>query len=280
VKQEILDKLLAFEASMRRLRADIKALEVDRVNRQIIREQADDLATEWVEDLRSPLEHKFSLDPAVIEDMSAQMKRLHVLSRPGNRKTSYVETLSAALKDFKNRYVLPIQQTSFESDTKFDLANLVKGLEDVDETEYLTEAIACANSGYRRAAIVMGWCAAIDRAQRKIQLLGFQAFNDAAANIRAQSTGKYKRWNKAFTVASLSDLQEIFDTDLIVVLEGMGLIEGNQAQRLRTDFEYRNNSAHPGRAPIEDPHLVAFFTDICAIILLSPEFDLSLTSND
>jgi len=67
----------------------------------------------------------------------------------------------------------------------------------------------------------------------------------------------------------------VFDTDLLVVLEGMGLLDGNQAERLRTCFQYRNHSAHPGEAPIDDPHLIAFFSDIAAIVLQNQQFAIA-----
>ena len=132
--------------------------------------------------------------------------------------------------------------------------------------------MSCASEGYKRAAIVLGWCAAVDRMQRKVLGLGLSAFNAASAKLTAQASGKFKRWNKEFTLTSLGELQTVFDTELVVVLEGMGLLDGNQAQRLETCFQYRNHSAHPGQAPIEDPHVVAFFSDINAIILQNPNF--------
>lgn len=272
MKQQIFEQLAVFEKGLRQLRKAVADLDTPRVSRQALLQQAESLATSWVEELRSPLEHKFQIDPAVIQDMSELMKRLHVLSRPGNRQTSYDAVLGGALKDFKNRFVLPIQQTAISVETPFDLMKLVAGLTDADEGEYLTEAIACANQGHRRAAIVMGWCAAIDRVHKTVQLLGFASFNAASGKAKSQTTGKHKNWNKQFAVTTMGDLQAVFDRDLIVVLETMELIDSNQADRLRTDFEYRNQSAHPGQAPIEDPHLVAFFTDICSILLLNPAF--------
>jgi hypothetical protein len=117
----------------------------------------------------------------------------------------------------------------------------------------------------------MGWCAAIDKIQKKILLLGLGQFNKASTNLKNQTSGKFKNWNKEFNVTSLSELQTVFDTDLLVVLEGMQLLDGNQAERLRTCFQYRNHSAHPGEAPIQDAHLIAFFTDITEIVLKNPK---------
>jgi hypothetical protein len=50
------------------------------------------------------------------------------------------------------------------------------------------------------------------------------------------------------------------------------LIDGNQHQRLRFCFELRNNSAHPGQAPIEPENVYSFYSDITKIVLNNPKF--------
>lgn len=142
-----------------------------------------------------------------------------------------------------------------------------------EESDYLKEAVECAEAGHKRAAIVLGWCALVDKLQKQILRMGLDKFNAASNKVKNQTSGKFKNWNKQFSVTTLSELQTVFDTDLLVVLEGMNLIDGNQAERLRTCFQYRNHSAHPGEAPIEDAHVVAFFTDINAIVLQNPTFN-------
>jgi hypothetical protein len=143
----------------------------------------------------------------------------------------------------------------------------------VSERSFVEEAIICIDHAAARAAIVLGWCAAIHRMRKKIESVGFAAFNTASAQLKSQSTGKYKRWNKEFALTTFGELQTtVFDTDLIIVLERMALIDGSQAQRLETCFEYRCHSAHPGEAPIGDPHVVAFFHDIVEMVLANPKF--------
>jgi hypothetical protein len=255
------------------LRKGIAAYGPSAVAKGALRSDAEQIATEWVEELRSPLEHKFKLNPENIENMSALMKRLHVLSRPNNLKSSYLTTLDAALDHFKDKFILPIQQTSTAVESVFDLQKLVKGLTNPEESNYLQEAIDCANSGYRRAAIVLGWCAAIDRIQRKILSIGLAKFSTTSTQLKQQTSGRHQRFNKEFKITTMGELQTVFDTDLITICEGMGLLDSNQADRLtKVDFQYRNHSAHPGEAPIEDPHLVAFFTDLNEIILANPTF--------
>lgn len=273
-KQTILKELTAFERELRSLRSDVKRLTTQKIHRQDLRDRAEDLATRWVEDLRSPLEHRFGLSPDVIAEMANHMKHLHVLSRPGNRKVTWENRLDEVLKSYKNRFMLPIQQMPEPQESTYSLSRVVTALSDVEESDYLEEAVACADAGFTRAAVVMGWCAVVDRIQRRVQQAGFEAFNQASEELKRQTSGKFKRYNKSFNVTTLSELQAVFDTDLIMVLEGMELLDGNQATRLRRRFEERNQSAHPGDAPIGEVHVEAFFIDIVEIVLTNPKFEL------
>jgi hypothetical protein len=272
MKKSILSKLDLFKQELQTLKKDISNLEAKTVNRPQLRNRADAIATMWVEELRSPLEHKFHVSKTLIEKTAAEMKQLHVLSRPSNLKTSYLSVINATLKQFDDKFTLPIKQSPTEVEGIFDLQKLVPGLIDPEESDYLKEAVECAQAGHKRAAIVLGWCALIDKIQKHIVRVGLHQFNAASTKIKNQTSGKFKNWNKEFSVATLSELQTVFDTDLLVVLEGMNLIDGNQAERLRTCFQYRNHSAHPGEAPIEDAHVVAFFSDVNAIVLQNPAF--------
>lgn len=274
MKSTIIDALRHYKSELTTLKRDISKLETQRVSRKSLRDSAENIASKWVEELRSPLEHKFKIEKKVIEETSEQMKLLHVLSRPNNQKSSYTKCINKILKDFDNKFILPIQTESEEVNELPELQKILKTITDQDETEYLSEAISCAQSGYLKAAVVMGWCATIDRIQRKVMLLGFDKFNRTSQKIKSQTSGKFKRWNKEFNISTLSELQTVFDTDLIVILEGMELVDGNQAQRLETCFQYRNHSAHPGEAPIEPAHAVSFFVDINKIILSNEKFDI------
>jgi hypothetical protein len=273
MKQSILDKLDHFKKELQSLKKDVSDVEGTTINRVGIRKQADTIANMWVEELRSSLEHKFKLPKDLIEKTAAEMKQLHVLSRPSNLKSSYLKTINSTLSKFDDKFVLPIKQSATEVENIFDLETLVPGLSDPEESDYLKEAVECAEAGHKRGAIVLGWCALVDKLQKQILRMGLDKFNAASIKVKNQTSGKFKNWNKQFSVTTLSELQTVFDTDLLVVLEGMNLIDGNQAERLRTCFQYRNHSAHPGEAPIEDAHVVAFFTDINAIVLQNPIFN-------
>lgn len=272
MKEEFLAQLISFKVSLQSLKKDLNGLKTKSVAKKAIRQAADNVASMWVEKIRSQLEHKFKIERGTVEHTAEQVKRLHVLSRPNNLKSSYLKCVNNILKQFDDKFILPIKQTVPDTKNLLDLQNLIPGLTNADESAYLKEAIECAQSGHYRAAVVMGWCAGIDRLQKKIMLLGLNKFNATSKSLKNQTTGKFKRWNKEFNIASQAELQTIFDTDLIVILEGMELIDGNESERLETCFQYRNHSAHPGQAPIESAHVVAFFTDITKILLTNPKF--------
>ena len=228
MKQETIEKLEKFRNRLRALRRVVNQASGERINKGSIMSSADEIATTWVEELRSPVEHKFKIPTEDIRDMAAHMKQLHVLSRPSNRKSSYLKTINAALRKFDDRFILPIKQSQVEVESVLDLRKLIPDLPDSEESDYPTEAIDCAQAGYRRAAMVMGWCATIDRIQKQILKIGLDKVNLASVEIKNRKTGKFKNWNKEFAISTLGELQAIFDTDLIVLIEWLGLIDGNQ----------------------------------------------------
>jgi hypothetical protein len=272
MKKDILNKLEDFRKKVINLKKDVSTLKSKRVSKISIRNEADAVANIWVEELRSPLEHKFHSDSDAIAQTADDMKRLHILSRPNNLKSSYLAVINRVLKDFDNKFILPIKQTSISIEKVLDLTKIIPSLPSPEESQYLKEAIECATEGHQRAAIVMGWCCVIDRMQRKIMSVGLSKFNSASTMLKNQTSGKFKNWKKEFHISTISELQQVFDNDLIIVLEGMELLDGNQAERLKTCFQYRCHSAHPGEAPIQDAHVIALFTDINEIILQNSKF--------
>lgn len=273
MKAELVEDLRDFKKRLNTLKRAVSALKTNRVSKTAIRTDAENLADLWVEQIRSPLEHKFKLDKQLITATAEHFKRLHQLSRPNNLKSSYLDCLNSILTDFDDRFILPVQQSGGEPESILQLHKLVPLLADAHQSDYLREAIECAEANHSKAAIVMGWCAAIDRIQQKVMALGLANFNATSTAVKNQTSGKYKRWVKEFKATTEAELQAVFDTDLIIVVENMGLFDGNESERLEICFTYRNQSAHPGKAPVDPPHVVAFFTDIVKIVLANPKFD-------
>ena len=74
-------------------------------------------------------------------------------------------------------------------------------------------------------------------------------------------------------VSSLSETREVFDTVILWVLEGMGLIDSNQHTRLRSCFDMRCQCAHPGDAPVTQYNLVSYFSDLNEIVFKNDKFE-------
>jgi hypothetical protein len=91
--------------------------------------------------------------------------------------------------------------------------------------------------------------------------------------IASSQTGRFKKFNKVFNISSISDVREVFDNDILWVIEGMQLIDLNQHTRLKSCFDMRNQCAHPGEAPITFYNLLSFFSDINEIILNNAKFN-------
>lgn len=189
-------------------------------------------------------------------------------SRP--RKQAMVTLLTEA-SNFYREIIHHIETSSFTVSQALSIAPFIDGLTG-DEVEYLDEAQRCLSVNGLRAAVVLGWCATISRIHRKIEEIGYDVFSRATTSMHGKTTGRFKAFRKQFVVESRSDLQMIFDTDLLWVLEFLELIDNNQHQRLRHCFEFRNNSAHPGLAPIKGPNLYSFYSDISEIVLKNQKF--------
>ena len=164
-----------------------------------------------------------------------------------------------------------IETTSFAGQGTLSITPYIDGL-DIDEGEYLDEAQRCLTVNGLRACVVLGWCATIARMHKKIEELGYERFSQATVEMAGKTTGRFKFFTKRFSIQSRSELQTVFDTDLLWVLEYLELIDNNQHQRLRHCFEFRNNSAHPGLAPIKGPNLYSFYSDISEIVLKNEKF--------
>ena len=186
--------------------------------------------------------------------------------------TSYIKTLQAILKRFRDDLIIPLQVKPKGPAKTQLLTELLGVLPSAEENAYLKEAVDCARHDFLRASIVLGWCAAIDRIHRAVECAGFAKFNVASATIASQTSGRFKRFSAIQNVSSISELREVFDTNILWILEGMEFIDSNQHTRLRSCFDMRCQCAHPGDAPMTPYNLLSYFSDLNEIIFKSDKF--------
>ena len=270
----MLQELNTFLTELKDLRRSIGAERTKTINKVVIRRKADTLASKWLSEYGTRIEADGHIAPDVIKKYSNSFRQLLRISGPSNRKVTYVKLLNELIKPFREEIILKLYEQLPTSPSLALLSTLFKGLPS-DEHDYLREAIGCAQKGFLRASLVLGWCAAIDRIHRKIEEIGFPAFNVASAQMASQQKGRFKRFNQVQNISSLTELREVFDNIVLWIIEGMELIDSNQHTRLRSCFDMRCQSAHPGDAPITEFNLLSFFSDLKEIVFGNPKFALN-----
>jgi hypothetical protein len=270
-----------FVKSLKDFRKDIAALEKvcrkvkgNQLQTKKILDGLEVLTTKWFENLEPILRSAFHLGEEVLSKYREPFGKLLELTGGRPSKKIVITILDSILNSYNTNILVPIQkhEALFVKFPSFDtvLAH-AKGL----EIDYLTEAIECANLGKRRAAIILGWCAAVNRLHLYVEMEGFAKFNQASLQMFNIQNGRYKRFNKKFEIQNLSDLRmSVFDSDLLWVLEFLGVIDGNQHEKLEICFTMRNTSAHPGDATVTDENLLSFFSDIDTLVFANPKFSL------
>jgi len=265
--------------ALRHLREDLQTLKQDiakepgpRISKGALRTRAEAVATNWFSNISPALAQHTSLSTEVVERYSGYFATLLKLSRPNNHQSRYVDVLRAALKRLHDDLILPLQKEPKLAKEITLLEKMLDGFQDAAENKYMKEADSCAAHGFLRAAAVLGWCAAIDRVHRALEKIGFAKFNTVSQQMAAATSGRFKRFNSPQNVTSISELREVFDSNILWILEGMYLIDGNQHTRLRSCFELRCQSGHPGDAPVTEYNLLSFFSDINEIVFKNPKF--------
>jgi hypothetical protein len=228
-----------------------------------------EVASVWFDGAR-PLLEAASLPPEIVVHGTEVFDRMLRFAKRRPTKTRLLAVIGEAVAVY-GELIHTIETTSFAGRGTLSITPYIVGLA-TDEGEYLDEAQRCLAVNGLRACVVLGWCAAIARIHKKIEDIGYERFNQATVEMVGKTTGRFKFFTKKFSIQSRSELQTVFDTDLLWVLEYLELIDNNQHQRLRHCFELRNNSAHPGLASIRGPNLYSFYSDISEIVLKNEKF--------
>ena len=270
----MIDILREIHGEIRTLRKDINEEKANTIAKKSLRVRAETLGTKWFSDVSGALLNTYGFSPDLIESYSQYFARLIKISAPNNLKRSYLETLRALANNFRDDLIIPVQKRPKSSSDVSLLADLLQGFPDPSENEYLQEAVNCARHHYYRAAVVLGWCAGIDRIHRTIEKIGFNQFSRTSSFIARQTKGRFKKFNSPQNVGSISELREVFDTVILWILEGMQLIDSNQQTRLRSCFDLRCQCAHPGDAPLTEYNLLSYFSDLNEIIFKNASFQV------
>jgi len=264
--KSVIEKLKCFRGDLSSLKKDVRDNGASMINKSGIRSKAEALARQRTNEFGDHLKQFDKLPEKTITDMNENMSTLFRLSQQSNRKTSYTRVLDAAYRRFNVRFVVPISQSTPVVKVGFDFHKLFPNISDPQESEYMKEAVGCANEGYFRAAVVVGWCATMHRIHNCVRTLGIEKINEHLRVMREAKHGKFKQVRSAPPISTLGEVQEITDCNLILLILQLGLIDAKQADRLIEHLNHRNQSAHPGDAPVGEELLNHFFPGIGEII--------------
>lgn len=251
----------------------VKATKPARIQQRKLLDTGAAAARLWFDAVRPALD-KVQFRPDMTARFSEKFQALLLMSSKQPYKAGYLEALAEIIASYKTDILHQIEISSFASSSALSIAPYVEGLP-ADEGDFLEEAQRCLSANALRGCIVLGWCATVFRIHSKIAEIGYEKFNTATVEMAGKTTGRFKPFTKKFSIDSRSELQQIFDTDLLWILEYLTLIDSNQHTRLRSCFDMRNHSAHPGLAPITGENLYSFFSDITQIVLKNPNFALT-----
>ncbi len=277
---EIVNVIKDFQESIKAVQRQITALKSDQITNKNQKDELNQLASFWFESLSKKL-LPYGIDKDIIAKYDDAFKSILKLSVNNSRRLSYLKQLQIISKFFTDEILIFMQTDAtepcdlVENDFSAEVVKLLEKVPDKEENEYLKEALGCWTSNYLKAAVILVWCAAIDRIHKVIEKKGFSIFNNTSAAMKAQTTGRFKRYNKDYCVQSISELRMVFDSDILWVLEGMKMIDTNEKTRLTSCFDMRCHSGHPGDAPITKYNVLSCFSDIIEIVLTNPKFSIA-----
>lgn len=270
MKEQLLSVTRKHVEDLASLQRSIKSVPTKRVSRKQPLDAGAVAARYWFDVARPTLERaQFPKD--TIEAFSRRFEDLLRVSGGEPMKASFLQCVAGIIQPYRQQIVHQIEVGSFTTTVGLSIAPYIEGLP-VAEGDYLDEAQRCLSVEALRSCIVLGWCATIARIHEKVAEIGYDRFTKATEEMAAKTTGRFKAFNKKLPVESPSELQRVFDTDILFVLEYLELIDSNQHSRLRHCFDMRNHSAHPGQAPITGENLYSFFSDVTQIVLKNPKF--------
>ena len=224
MKENLLRILEQHYSEILSLHERVKKETTTQVTKAPLQNSTKELCRNWFDNLRPQIEIlKVSKDE--INVYSDRFKKLLEYSRKSTRRSSYLTILDILRKNYQKNFIHEIETKNFDVGSGLNILPYIEGLE-TDEKDYLKEAAKCAQNDCKRASILIGWCATIDKIHRKIEALGFDKFNQATTEMKGKTYGKFKRFNKKYDLNSLSELREVFDTDILWVLDYLQLIDG------------------------------------------------------
>ncbi|WP_225206059.1 hypothetical protein [Novosphingobium huizhouense] len=141
------------------------------------------------------------------------------------------------------------------------LTDLPQQVPDLEEREFLTEALNCYRVRAYRATIIMAWNLTYDHLVRWV-------FAEAGrlADMNKGIAGKYPK--KGLVLARHEDADELKESEFLEAARTGGLLDKNTTQILKEKLGRRNMAAHPSRVTITQHSADEMIMDLVTNVIL------------
>lgn len=122
--------------------------------------------------------------------------------------------------------------------------------------EIVQESVLCFDQKLFRAAVVLSWSGAVSILHTHIFSSCLTNFNEAAKKRFETEKNKFK------PIKKLDDLSSISESNLLLVLRDIGVLDKNIHERLGGCLKLRNSCAHPNRSKIGENGVAHHIEDL------------------
>jgi hypothetical protein len=263
-KQSVIESLSLLQDDLTNIARIIQTTQAVLVPPSVFGQEVDGVVQLWAERVEKEVA-KFGVGDEVRAKYRDGLRKLHTLANKRNKRTSHQRAIKELQADFHADLMQPVMFHG-GADPSEAIKQIIAGIPYPDQKGYLEEALRCIESDCKRAAAVLGWSAAMHHIHSKIEEIGFDQFNKKADEMSKLTKGRFKGFKASASIESISDLREVPDRRILWVLDGMGIIESNQRQRLEYGLDMRIQASHPGDAEVTLTNLESFFSDLSTLV--------------
>lgn len=202
-----------------------------------------------------------SEDIEELDDLFIQLIEESRKARPS------VTTSKSLLGDIEDIYVLRLSHKIDETNIEVGFVNnLTKKVDEISGekyADYLREAIRCVQVNAYRGAVVLGWQAAM-----------FALFIELDAHSEPIHVAYQKKFDHLpdMDINSFWDFQKMQDSEILILCEGVGIIDKSLKDVLDDEKNIRNKAAHPGQFDVGPNRVKAFLESVMELIIkIDPE---------
>lgn len=213
--------------------------------------------------IRDAIEQSRQATPSNVSQVLSDLRRRKLINKTksGNYSLTTTGINEIAKKVEEAGISLDDEVTLTVKEISETLHKKILNIADAYEQRYVEEAIRCLHPPVLafRAAVLMGWTAAIHHLRKKVECIGFNNFNTTFQKIYPQS--KKKPANHFY------DLEDYKDIELLEVCEKLHIYDKAVKKLLQHWLDLRNGCSHPTNV-IPEIHIVkAFFEEIIEYVL-------------